>query len=441
MKTPNVTLRASTGSAAPLRLASLLLAALPTSIGWAQSSVPAIFVANNGNLEGSVSSLTIAPDGSLAFRQKLVLGSVPSLQFFDPGLNAYSISISPDGRWLAVSHATASTTVERISVLEVLPDAGIALAFVFDTPDSPLDVEWVDDGLLAVTRTSTNTANNVLLYTIDPEEGQAALSDSAVSGGFNSWIAVHPSRELLFTQESSSNTVRSFVVEGSSLTQTSTAFNGSVYPLGLGVSPDGTRIYSGGGISAGGKMISGWTIDAALGVLTPIPGSPWISPGQSPKQVAVSGDGSYAYVGHGTDATIRGFAIAPDGALVDIGVMFDVGFQGSLGEIAISGDLLFATDRDTIFDGQRGVYSFTIGVDGSLNQNGPLVDTQGISPNSIAIWRPAPGDPADLDGNGTVDGADLGLLLAAWGTGGPGDLDGNGIVDGADLGLLLAAWQ
>jgi len=47
---------------------------------------------------------------------------------------------------------------------------------------------------------------------------------------------------------------------------------------------------------------------------------------------------------------------------------------------------------------------------------------------------------ADLNCDGAIDGADLGLLLAAWGLTGPGDLDGNGVVDGADLGLLLAAW-
>ena len=49
-------------------------------------------------------------------------------------------------------------------------------------------------------------------------------------------------------------------------------------------------------------------------------------------------------------------------------------------------------------------------------------------------------NPADLDGNGTVDGADLGLLLAGWGSNSP-DLDGDGFCDGADLGLLLAAWS
>jgi hypothetical protein len=52
----------------------------------------------------------------------------------------------------------------------------------------------------------------------------------------------------------------------------------------------------------------------------------------------------------------------------------------------------------------------------------------------------AASNPADLDGNGIVDGADLGLLLAGWGSSSP-DLDGNGLCDGADLGLLLAAWS
>ena len=48
----------------------------------------------------------------------------------------------------------------------------------------------------------------------------------------------------------------------------------------------------------------------------------------------------------------------------------------------------------------------------------------------------------DLDGDGDVDGADLGLLLSAWGPcpGCPADLNGNGVVDGADLGLLLTEW-
>ena len=49
--------------------------------------------------------------------------------------------------------------------------------------------------------------------------------------------------------------------------------------------------------------------------------------------------------------------------------------------------------------------------------------------------------PADFNDDGSVDGNDLGFLLASWGSsGGSADLNGDGSVDGNDLGSLLAAW-
>jgi hypothetical protein len=60
------------------------------------------------------------------------------------------------------------------------------------------------------------------------------------------------------------------------------------------------------------------------------------------------------------------------------------------------------------------------------------------------IADPAAACLGDLDQDGTVTGADLGLLLGAWGPCGAvpclGDLDLDGSVTGADLGLLLGAW-
>ena len=47
---------------------------------------------------------------------------------------------------------------------------------------------------------------------------------------------------------------------------------------------------------------------------------------------------------------------------------------------------------------------------------------------------------ADLNGDGVIDGLDLGVLLSQWGGRGTADLNGDGIVDGLDLGILLAAW-
>jgi formylglycine-generating enzyme required for sulfatase activity len=51
--------------------------------------------------------------------------------------------------------------------------------------------------------------------------------------------------------------------------------------------------------------------------------------------------------------------------------------------------------------------------------------------------------PGDLNADRSVDGADLGALLFAWGPAvpqSPADLDGDGQVGGADLGLLLFGW-
>jgi hypothetical protein len=47
--------------------------------------------------------------------------------------------------------------------------------------------------------------------------------------------------------------------------------------------------------------------------------------------------------------------------------------------------------------------------------------------------------PADLDGDGLVDGSDLGVLLGAWGSA-AADLNDDGVADGKDLGIMLGAW-
>jgi len=63
-----------------------------------------------------------------------------------------------------------------------------------------------------------------------------------------------------------------------------------------------------------------------------------------------------------------------------------------------------------------------------------------IGPYSVLVYSQTPPSPYDLNGDGSVAGADLGLLLASWGQGGAADFDGDGTVTGADLGALLAAW-
>jgi len=47
--------------------------------------------------------------------------------------------------------------------------------------------------------------------------------------------------------------------------------------------------------------------------------------------------------------------------------------------------------------------------------------------------------PGDLDGNGSVDAADLATMLSAWGTNGA-DLNGDNSTDASDLAILLGNW-
>lgn len=63
--------------------------------------------------------------------------------------------------------------------------------------------------------------------------------------------------------------------------------------------------------------------------------------------------------------------------------------------------------------------------------------TSGVQTFSITASSAVLGD---LDGDCNVDGADLGILLGAWGDGGA-DLNGDGTTDASDLGILLGAWS
>jgi len=70
-----------------------------------------------------------------------------------------------------------------------------------------------------------------------------------------------------------------------------------------------------------------------------------------------------------------------------------------------------------------------------------LFKSNGVA--TVGVRVPSAGaNPYDLNGDGMVNGADLGLLIGLCGTPGPeGDFNGDGVVDGADNGLLIANWN
>ncbi|MDA1008565.1 MAG: hypothetical protein O2800_06125 [Planctomycetota bacterium] len=65
------------------------------------------------------------------------------------------------------------------------------------------------------------------------------------------------------------------------------------------------------------------------------------------------------------------------------------------------------------------------------------------TPASVGASVKIPGGPppiaGDFNGDGIIDGVDLGMLLANWGTA-AGDVTGDGVTDGQDLAIILANW-
>ena len=77
---------------------------------------------------------------------------------------------------------------------------------------------------------------------------------------------------------------------------------------------------------------------------------------------------------------------------------------------------------------------------------GPCSSVAGGYFHTIVIEAQCPQCPSSLDGDCIVNGADLGIVLNAWGScpagtaGCTGDINADGDVNGADLGYLLNAW-
>jgi hypothetical protein len=73
----------------------------------------------------------------------------------------------------------------------------------------------------------------------------------------------------------------------------------------------------------------------------------------------------------------------------------------------------------------------------------PFFNLTGVFPFPSSDHRLVWADLAiqsDLNGDGTVDAADLAILLGSWSQPGDADLDGSGTVDAADLAILLGQW-
>ncbi len=410
-----------------------------------QAEDAAIFVTNNGNLEGSVTSFSVNPDGTPTLVQFLVLSEDGN----DPGNNANAVSLSPNGRWLAIAHAAGGTSpVRQLTMLEVNGDATLSLVGEFSSPATALDIEWVDDTYLAVLESSLDVTNKVLVYEFVPGPpasftlvGQQATSD------FTTGLAKHPTERVLYAGNTfGGNAIFTVAVDGSGNASLLDTLATSASPLSPEITNGGDYLYAFGGISSGGNAVLGFRIESDF-TPTTLGGSPYTSPGASPKDAAFSDDDGLIFVGHGTDSTIRSFAIdAETGDIASTGFSFDIGLQGTLGDMQVLNGVLYATDDSLAIDGEAGLVTLSFTSEGEMTKVGPTVGTLGVTPTEIAVWPgldiPCPGD---TNGDGQVTALDISTVLSnfgATGVSGPsgGDVDGDGDVTALDISFVLSAF-
>ena len=200
--------------------------------------------------------------------------------------------------------------------------------------------------------------------------------------------------------------------------------------------------------SAGGNDVLETTVSINVPAGQPVPSAYGITVRRSSFEysggfVVSSQDGSVSLLNGGYAAANR----VPTSATVSLGSWNTFTYRWKpttgQGELFINGASVASHSTtqtgSTVF--AASLLAATDAAPGTSNAFGYFDD---LAIRAVPSAPPPPACPADLDDNGAVDGADLGILLGAWGacSGSPclADLDGNGAVDGADLGILLGAW-
>jgi hypothetical protein len=362
-------------------------------------------------------------------------------------------------RWNGSSWSTlGSGTNGSVTALLALPNGNLVAGGVFDTAGGVTArkiARWNGSSWSALGSGLPGSGplpSSVYSLNVLPNGDLVAGGDFAVAGGIgangiarwngSSWsalgwgtggsdrtvtsLAVLPNGDLVaggaFTTAGDVTVNRIARWNGSSWSALGSGTNWNV--SSLAVLPNGDVVAGGGFTTAGGvtsKLMARWSLNGTPSLARhPQPGS--AVPGASLTLSAVCSYG-YDFNGPVTFQWKRNdlnVADGPGGASPGGGTV-----SGASGALA-SAD---TTTTLTIFGFQASdAGQYTVAFTNTCGTG-----TSNAAPITINTCI------GDLNGDRKVDGADVGLLLGAWGTS-QYDRDGDGVVNGQDLGLLLGSW-
>lgn len=356
----------------------ILIAALAPAAA-AQSSVPTLFVGHYHTTTAGVSSFAIDPaDGKLQFIQRKPTGQWTS-----------AIALSPDGRHLAAAHSSTSVGVRDIQIFRVEHDGTLTAAGIGQAPQSVMTMVWITNSILAVARTNDIESRVLTFHYNDQSQALTPISNR-VSGRFTQSI-VYVEPFLYSNSVLGSPKIMKWSLGPTGVLQFEEELATGMFTLNMAANhlqSQGTRLYGAGGISE--NSIAGLSVGANMMWL---PGSPYPSAGQSPSQVVLTRDDRFLFAAHGTDDTVRAFAVEPlDGSLSQLPHIFSLApTTGSVGNMATfsskAGQTLYITDK---WITAAAIHVFRIEHDGSMSPIQAVPESGGgrRPEGGIAVWIP-----------------------------------------------------
>ena len=218
----------------------------------------------------------------------------------------------------------------------------------------------------------------------------------------------------------------------------------------LGIDVAGWRLLDATSMSADGSVIAGYGIAPGAGQQAwmvrlresdPCPADAFVSV-WPPNHKMVEIDVAQAA---GVEEAVTVLSVTSDepvNALHDGATLVDASFEGGMAMVR--------AERSGVGDGRVYEIRYAVGdCEGSVFVSVPLEEGSEAVDSGQSVDATASAMFADINGDGVIDAADLGVLLGEWNMRGPyrdmngpdSDLDGDGRVLGQDLSALLREWK
>jgi 6-phosphogluconolactonase (cycloisomerase 2 family) len=236
------------------------------------------------------------------------------------------------------------------------------------------------------------TLDTISAYTINASTGTLTpvASSTLPTGTFPQSITVDPTGKFVYVANNTSGNVSAYTINGD--TGALTAVTGSPFGAASGansvvVCPSGQFAYV-ADQGASSENISAYTINPTTGALTAVPGSPYTYPstdGGRPTSAAADPAGNFLYVTSNNDANVAAFSInAATGALTLVpGSPYPVTNDAASLTVAPSGKFVYVVSGSGTSDDNLSVFKINT-TTGALT----LVDSAfsaGLNPSSVTL--------------------------------------------------------